>query len=51
MTNEIENLARRMKEEVNSTMIYCKIFCKCHNVSPAQHINKQNNEKKIEKKA
>jgi hypothetical protein len=23
-------------EGVNSTMIYCKNFCKCHNVSPVQ---------------
>jgi hypothetical protein len=28
---------RRMMEGVNSTMIYCKNFCKCHNVP--QHNN------------
>jgi hypothetical protein len=27
---------RRMMEGVNSTMIYCKNFCKFHNVPPAQ---------------
>jgi hypothetical protein len=30
----------RVKENgggVYSTMIYCKTFCKCHNVPPAQH--------------
>jgi hypothetical protein len=32
-----------MLEEVNSTMIYCKSFPKCHNVSPVQII--YNNEK------
>jgi hypothetical protein len=26
----------RMKEAVNSTMIYCKDFCKCHNVPSIQ---------------
>jgi hypothetical protein len=33
-----------MTEEVNSTMmylIYCKNFCKCHNVSPAQQLKKK----------
>jgi hypothetical protein len=33
-----------MMEGVNSTMIYllyCKKFCKCHNVSPAQLKTKQ----------
>jgi hypothetical protein len=24
---------------VNSTMIYCKDLCKCHNVSPVQYKN------------
>jgi predicted adenine nucleotide alpha hydrolase (AANH) superfamily ATPase len=28
--------SKRMMEEVNSTMIYFKNFCKCHNVLPAQ---------------
>jgi hypothetical protein len=27
---------RRMMEGVNSTVIYCKKFCKCRNVPPAQ---------------
>jgi hypothetical protein len=27
---------RRIMEGVNSTMIYCKNFYKCHNVPPAQ---------------
>jgi hypothetical protein len=27
---------RRIMEQVNSTMIYCKNFCKCHNIPPAQ---------------
>jgi hypothetical protein len=27
---------RRMMEEVNLTKIYCKHFCKCHNVPPVQ---------------
>jgi hypothetical protein len=27
---------RRRMERMNSGMIYCKNFCKCHNVSPAQ---------------
>jgi hypothetical protein len=27
---------RRMTEGVNSTMTYCKNFCKCHNVPPVQ---------------
>jgi hypothetical protein len=22
--------------EVNSTMLYCKYFCKCHNILPVQ---------------
>jgi hypothetical protein len=26
----------RMMEEVNSTMIFCKNFCKGHNVPPVQ---------------
>jgi hypothetical protein len=26
----------RMMEGVNLTMIYCKNFCKCHNVPPVQ---------------
>jgi hypothetical protein len=25
-----------MMEGVNSTIIYCKHFCKCHNVPPVQ---------------
>jgi hypothetical protein len=25
---------KRMVEGVNSNMIYCKNFCKCHNVPP-----------------
>jgi hypothetical protein len=36
---------RRMMEGVNSTMIYCKNFCKCHNVPPDN-----NNKKRIFKK-
>jgi hypothetical protein len=27
---------KEMKEGVHSTMIYCKNFSKCHNVSPVQ---------------
>jgi hypothetical protein len=27
---------RRVMEEVNSSMIYCKNFCKCHNVLTVQ---------------
>jgi hypothetical protein len=27
---------KRMMEGVNSTMIYCKNFCKYHNVSPVK---------------
>jgi hypothetical protein len=27
---------KRMMEEVNSSIIYCKNFCKCHNVPPVQ---------------
>jgi hypothetical protein len=27
---------KRMMEGMNSTMIYCKNFCKCHNVPIAQ---------------
>jgi hypothetical protein len=27
---------RRMMEGINSTMIYCKKFCKCHNVPSEQ---------------
>jgi hypothetical protein len=27
---------RKMMEGVNSTMIFCKNFCKCHNVPPVQ---------------
>jgi hypothetical protein len=27
---------RRMMEGVNSVMIFCKNFCKCHKVLPAQ---------------
>jgi hypothetical protein len=30
---------KRMMEVVNSSMIYCKNFCKCHNVP--QHSNKK----------
>jgi hypothetical protein len=34
---------RIKKERVNSTMIYCKNFCKCHIVSPnTTIINKRN---------
>jgi hypothetical protein len=32
---------KRMMEGVNSTMIYCKTFCKCNNIP------KQNNNKKF----
>jgi hypothetical protein len=44
-----------MMEEVNSTMINCKNFCKCHNVSPSEtiikkYINKLIKLKKIPKK-
>jgi hypothetical protein len=28
--------AGSMMEQVNSTMIHCKNFCKCHNVPPVQ---------------
>jgi hypothetical protein len=36
---------------VNSTVIYCKIFCKCHNVPPVQQkydddVKNNNNNKK-----
>jgi hypothetical protein len=27
---------RKMMERVNSTMMYCKNFLKCHNVPPVQ---------------
>jgi hypothetical protein len=27
---------RRMMEGVNSTKIYCKNFCYCHNIPPVQ---------------
>jgi hypothetical protein len=27
---------------VNSTMIYCKNFCKCHNVPPVQQYDNKN---------
>jgi hypothetical protein len=30
-----------MMEGVNSTMIYCKNFCKCHNVPPIQQQQQQ----------
>jgi hypothetical protein len=32
----IEGGGRRMMEGVNSTVIYCKNFYKCHNVPPVQ---------------
>jgi hypothetical protein len=28
-----EGGSRRMMEQVDSSMIYCKNFCKCHNVN------------------
>jgi hypothetical protein len=31
-----EERLRRMMEEVNSTIIFYKNFCKCHNIPPAQ---------------
>jgi hypothetical protein len=31
-----EEEERRMMEGVNSTMICCKNFCKCHNVLPVE---------------
>jgi hypothetical protein len=31
-----EGVLRRMIEGVNSTIIYCKNVCKCHNVPPVQ---------------
>jgi hypothetical protein len=36
---------RRMMEGVNSTMIYCKNFCKCNKVPPVQHHDNNNNNK------
>jgi hypothetical protein len=27
---------KRMMEGVNPTVIYCKKFCKCHNILPVQ---------------
>jgi hypothetical protein len=47
-----------MIERVNSTTTYCKNFCKCHNVSPAQEQydnkktkqNKKTNSKPLKKK-
>jgi hypothetical protein len=30
---------RRMMEGVNSTLVYGKNFCKCHNVPPIQQYN------------
>jgi hypothetical protein len=33
----MEERGRKENDEgVNSTMIYCKNFCNCHNVSPVQ---------------
>jgi hypothetical protein len=32
--------------EVNSSIIYCKNFCKCHNVSPVQQLKKKKEERK-----
>jgi hypothetical protein len=40
---------RRMMEEVNSTMIDCKNFCKCHNV-PQYNNNKKKKKRKKRKK-
>jgi hypothetical protein len=42
-----------MKEDgggVNSSMIYCKNFCKCHNVPPPSTTIKKNKESKKKKK-
>jgi hypothetical protein len=42
-----------MMEKVNSTtiyLIYCKNFCKCHNVPPAQLKNKVKKEKQTNEK-
>jgi hypothetical protein len=36
LRNGEEGRERRMREEVKSARIYCKHFCKCHNVPPAQ---------------
>jgi hypothetical protein len=33
-----------MIEGVNSTMIYCKNFCKCYQVPPVQQYNKKKKE-------
>jgi NAD-dependent dihydropyrimidine dehydrogenase PreA subunit len=30
-----------MVEGVNSSMIYCKNFCKCHNVPPGQQLKEK----------
>jgi hypothetical protein len=38
----IPGMGERIKENdggVNSTMIYCKNFCKCHNAPPVQYNN------------
>jgi hypothetical protein len=32
---------KEMVEGVNSSMIYCKNFCKCHNVSTAQQLKRK----------
>jgi hypothetical protein len=37
---------RRMMEGVNSSMIYCKNFCKCYNVPPVQQQSVQQQLKK-----
>jgi hypothetical protein len=42
--SEIEFLSgredkKRKMEGLNSTMIYCKNICKCHNVPPIQKYN------------
>jgi hypothetical protein len=33
-----EGIKKNEGERVNSTSIYCKNFCKCHNVSPVQEL-------------
>jgi hypothetical protein len=30
---------------VNSSMLYCKNFCKCHNVPPAQYLKRKESSK------
>jgi hypothetical protein len=34
-------------EGVNSTMTYCKNFCKCYNVPPVQQLKKKTTETKV----